>query len=121
MSGYARLDELDNCYPLLRLNECFSAKRSQETQKLKDILFLLQSSFYLIYKHCTVAQLHLIPYLIYFRQNTTDEERRSELAMFKTLTEKATDCLNFSYPGRLYRYSILKNGGCFIASCSFNS
>ncbi|KTD55962.1 hypothetical protein Lsai_2092 [Legionella sainthelensi] len=102
MSGYARLDELDNSYPLLRLNECFSAKRSQETQKLKDILFLLQSSFYLLYKHCTVAQLHLIPYLIYFRQNTTDEERRSELAMFKTLTEKATDCLNFFHMQKDY-------------------
>ncbi|KTC88424.1 hypothetical protein [Legionella cincinnatiensis] len=95
MSGYARLDELDNNYPLLRLNESFSAKRTQETQKLKDILFLLQASFYLLYKYCTVAQLHLVPYLIHFRQYTTDEERRSELAIFKTLTEKITDCLNF--------------------------
>ncbi|KTD10901.1 hypothetical protein Lgra_1867 [Legionella gratiana] len=95
MSGYARMDELDNNYPLLRLNECFSAKRPQETQKLKEILFLLQASFYLIYKHCTVAQLHLIPYLIYFRHHTTDEERRSELALFKTLTQKTADCLTF--------------------------
>lgn len=95
MSGYAGLDELDNSYPLLRLNEGFSARRSQEIHKLKDILFLLQSSFYLLYKHCTVEQLHLIPYLIYFRHHTTDEERRSELAIFKTLTEKTADCLKF--------------------------
>ncbi|KTD60304.1 hypothetical protein Lsan_2082 [Legionella santicrucis] len=95
MSGYARPDELDNNYPLLRLNESFSAKRSQETQKLKDIVFLLQSSFYLLYKYCTVAQLRMAPYLIYFRQHTTDEERRSELAIFKTLTEKTAECIKF--------------------------
>lgn len=96
MTGYANKDpqELSN-YPYSQLNKQIEAKRPQELTKLKDILCLLRSSFYLIYHFCTVEQLTLIPYLIYFRNSTTDEERRSELAIFNWLTKKTTGCLDF--------------------------
>lgn len=94
MLGYASIVELDN-YPLERLSKNFSANYSHEVQKLKEILFLLQTSFYLLYNQCTVGQIQLIPYLIDYRYHTTDEERRSERAIVKMLTQKTTDCLDF--------------------------
>ncbi|AMP90765.1 hypothetical protein [Legionella pneumophila] len=96
MTGYANKDphSLD-IYPHSQLNKQIEAKRPQELAKLKDILCLLRASFYLIYHYCTIEQLALIPYLIYFRNPTTDEERRSELAIFNWLTQKTADCLEF--------------------------
>lgn len=94
MTGYAEISKLDN-YPLLRLNAAIEARRPQETDKFKDIIFLLRTAFYLIHHQCTVKQLALMPHLIYFRYPTTDEERRSELAIFNCLTTKIVPCLEF--------------------------
>ncbi|HAT1867041.1 TPA: hypothetical protein JAZ42_06625 [Legionella pneumophila] len=96
MTGYANKDpqSLDT-YPYAQLNKQIEARRPQELAKLKDILCLLRSGFYLIHHCCTIEQLALIPYLIYFRNPTTDEERRSELAIFNWLIQKPADCLEF--------------------------
>ncbi|AMQ29207.1 TPA: lpg2828 family Dot/Icm T4SS effector [Legionella pneumophila] len=96
MTGYANKDpqSLDT-YPHSPLNKQIEARRPQELAKLKDILCLLRAIFYLIHHCCTIEQLTLIPYLIYFRNPTTDEERRSELAIFNWLIQKPADCLEF--------------------------
>lgn len=91
---YAELDELKN-YPVAKLNEKIIANRPQEIEKLQDIIFLLRSTFYLMYQHCTLEQLALMPALIYFRIPTTDEERRSELAIFNWLTKDINACVQF--------------------------
>ncbi|HAT8178856.1 TPA: hypothetical protein JA361_05130 [Legionella pneumophila] len=96
MTGYANKEPQSlYIYPHSQLNKQIEAKRPQELAKLKDILCLLRSIFYFIHHCCTIEQLALIPYLIYFRNPTTDEERRSELAIFNWLTQKPTDCLEF--------------------------
>lgn len=94
MTGYADVEELDN-YPQLTLTDKISKKRPQEQQKLEDIIFFLRAAFYLIQKHYTQEQLTLMPFLIYFRPQTTDEERRSELALFEWLHHQKANCLNF--------------------------
>ncbi|MCW8398371.1 hypothetical protein OQJ26_06155 [Legionella sp. PATHC038] len=94
MLGYAEVSQLEH-YPFLKLNEKITANRRQEIEKLEDIMFLLRSVFYLMYRHCTSKQLALIPSLIYFRYHTTDEERRSELAIFNWLTQHTLECTQF--------------------------
>ncbi|AWN73648.1 hypothetical protein LEAN103870_10285 [Legionella anisa] len=93
MLGY--MDPTENGYPFVRLHAGIAARMPQEITKIKDIMFLLRSAFYLIYKYCTVEQLTLMPFLIYFRNLTTDEERRSELAIFNYLTQNTADCIEF--------------------------
>lgn len=92
--GYANAKALD-AYPQLTLTDKISKKEPQEQAKLEDIIFFLRAAFYLIQKHCTQEQLTLLPFLIYFRPLTTDEERRSELAIFEWLYHQKANCLNF--------------------------
>ncbi|CAM2962630.1 Uncharacterised protein [Legionella steigerwaltii] len=94
MLSYAAVEELEN-YPFLKLKQKIVANKRQEIEKLKDIIFLLRSIFYLMYKHCTLEQIALMPSLIYFRYPTTDEERRSELAIFNWLTKHPIECTKF--------------------------
>ncbi|PWY57026.1 hypothetical protein DGG96_01135 [Legionella qingyii] len=93
MLGYKERSEND--YPLLRLNAGTTSEKPQVIVKMKDVLFLLRTLYYLIYKYCTVEQLTLIPFLIHFRSHTTDEERRSELAIFNWLTQNTDECIKF--------------------------
>ncbi|MCE0722999.1 hypothetical protein [Legionella resiliens] len=93
MLGYR--ESTEDGYPFVKLYAGIAAHMPQETVKIKDIMFLLRSAFYLIYKNCTVEQLTLMPFLIYFRNFTTDEERRSELAIFDYLTQNTIDCIEF--------------------------
>ncbi|MDR3502145.1 MAG: hypothetical protein P4L79_06130 [Legionella sp.] len=92
--GYADSKTLDN-YPQLKLMDKISKKRPQEQEKLEDIIFFLRAIFYLIQKHYTQEELTLLSFLIYFRPLTTDEERRSELAIFEWLYHQKANCLNF--------------------------
>lgn len=94
LTGYADAKDLDN-YPHLTLTDKISKKRPQEQQKLENIIFFLRAAFYLIQKHYTQEQLTLLPFLIYFRPHTTDEERRSELATFEWLRHQKANCLSF--------------------------
>ncbi|WP_131794224.1 hypothetical protein [Fluoribacter gormanii] len=93
MLGYE--ERRENGYPLVRLNAGTTSEKPQVIVKMKDVLFLLRALFYLIYRYCTVEQLNLIPFLIYFRSHTTDEERRSELAIFNWLTQNTNECIRF--------------------------
>ncbi len=93
MLGYANHNEAD--YPFVKLNAGIAAQKPQEIAKIKDIMFLLRSVFYLISRYCTLEQLTLMPFLIDFRYSTTDEERRSELAIFNWLTQNTAECLEF--------------------------
>lgn len=101
MLGYAGKNEGDR-YPLEALNTKIQFKNVHEIEKLKDIMFLLRSIFYLIYHHCTVKQFTLLPFLIYFRTSSTEEERRSELAIFNSLSQKTAECLNFFHDNSIY-------------------
>lgn len=92
--GYAHAKTLDD-YPQLTLMDKISKKRPQEQEKLENIIFFLRATFYLIHKHYTQEQLTILPFLIYFRSKTTDEERRSELAIFEWLYHQKANCLNF--------------------------
>lgn len=92
--GYADAKALD-IYPQLTLTDKISKRRPQEQEKLENIIFFLRAAFYLIQKHYTQEQLTLVPFLIYFRPLTTDEERRSELAIFEWLYHQKANCLNF--------------------------
>jgi hypothetical protein len=94
MIGYAEKGQLD-AYPFLKLDQQIAAKRPQEIAKLKDAMVLLRASLYLIHRYCTVEQLDLLPFLIYFRYHTTAEEQRSELAIFNWLTKKSGDSIIF--------------------------
>ncbi|KTC89627.1 hypothetical protein OQJ18_08405 [Fluoribacter dumoffii] len=94
MLGYAENHELEN-YPFSKLSQKISANRPQEIEKIEDIMFLLRTLFYLMHKHCTVEQIALLPSLIHFRYPTTDEERRSELAIFNWLTQQVSGCAQF--------------------------
>lgn len=94
MIGYAEKTNLDN-YPFAKLNAAVAAKNPQHIEKLKHILFLIRTILYLTHHYCTQEQLALLPYLIYFRYPTTDEERRSELALLQNLTENITENLAF--------------------------
>lgn len=85
----------DEGYPFVKLHAEIAARRPQELAKIKDIIFLLRASFYLIYRYCTIEQLALMPSLIYFRDVTTDEERRSECAIFSYLAKNTADCIEF--------------------------
>ncbi len=92
--GYAEVKTL-NTYPQFTLIDTISKKRPQEKEKLGNIIFFLRMAFYLIQKHCSPEQLVLMPFLIYFRRSTTDEERRSELAIFNWLFHQKAKCLTF--------------------------
>lgn len=102
MLSYAKQQELDD-YTLGKLSNLIQAKRPQEKEKLDDILFYLRTIFYLIHRYCTAEQLALLPFLIHFRTATTDEERRSELAIFKCLDEHIIECIKFFLA---HKYSI---------------
>ncbi|STY28640.1 Uncharacterised protein [Legionella wadsworthii] len=93
MLGYK--EQAEEGYPWLRLNQFIVDQKPQELPKIKDIMFLLRGAFYLMYRFCTVEQLALLPFLIYFRHPTTDEERRSELAIFNWLDQKPAHCVDF--------------------------
>lgn len=93
MLGYMMPTE--DGYPFVKLDAGITAHMPQEITKIKDIMFLLRAAFYLIYKYCTVEQLKLMPFLIYFRNPTTDEERRSEFAIFDYLTQNTAGCIEF--------------------------
>lgn len=101
MLGYAEQQELGE-YPLGKLDNKIKAKKIQEKEKLEDIIFLLRTIFYLIHRYCTTEQLALLPFLIHFRTSTTDEERRSELAIFNCLNENITESLKFFLAHKYY-------------------
>jgi hypothetical protein len=58
----------------------------QQRQRQNESVVLLASIYYLIFHHCSVEQLRLLPHLIYFRLETTNEERRSETAILNYLS-----------------------------------
>ncbi|WP_454785233.1 hypothetical protein [Legionella sp. WA2024007413] len=93
MLGYKEVTE--NNYPLERLNARISSEKPQVIANIKDVMFLLRTIFYLIHRYCTFEQCSLLPSLIYFRSHTTDEERRSELAIFNWLTQNTVECTQF--------------------------
>ncbi len=101
MLGYAEQQELSD-YPLGKLGNKIEAKKIQEKEKLEDIIFLLRTIFYLIHRYCTAEQLALLPFLIHFRTSTTDEERRSELAIFNCLNENIKENLRFFLAHKYY-------------------
>lgn len=93
MLGY--MEPAEKGYPFVKLHAGIAAQKPQELAKIKDIMFLLRASFYLLYRYCTVEQLALMPFLIYFRDVTTEEERRSECAIFNYLSQNSADCIEF--------------------------
>ncbi|CEG59414.1 protein of unknown function [coiled-coil domain] [Legionella micdadei] len=88
--GYAKKDEFD--YPISHLPE---KPLPQQIFNFREIVILLSSIFYLIFHHCTVDQLKILPFLIYFRLNTTDEERCSEQAILSFLSTRIVESQAF--------------------------
>lgn len=99
--GHIEEKELDY-YPAQQLKKRITEKLHQEIVKTEDIIYFIRAAFYLIYHYCTTEQLELLPYLIYFRAKTTDEERRSELAIFIWLQQNPKTCLNFFVESQKY-------------------
>ncbi|CDZ76118.1 hypothetical protein BN59_00383 [Legionella massiliensis] len=95
MMGYADKGSTDN-YPLKHLQQRKQQFQSRyEIGKFKAIYALLGTAFYLIHHYCTAEQLELLPYLIHYRALTTDEERRSETAIVKSIINNPLDFQNF--------------------------
>ncbi len=88
MLGYVQKQE-DQDYPF-----AFLASKIQSIEHLRKAFLIegikskvtsLAALFYLLYHHCSPAQLAILPRLIKYRVNTTDEEIRSETAVVMTL------------------------------------
>ncbi|KTD17944.1 hypothetical protein [Legionella jordanis] len=96
MLGYADPDELAS-YPLGKLAAHISERRhlGHEFEKLKSIVTILAMLYKLVDNYCTAEQIELLPKLLRVRLGTTDEEIRSEQALFFCLTERKLHCLNF--------------------------
>ncbi|MFT4059755.1 MAG: hypothetical protein QM652_09420 [Legionella sp.] len=92
--GYT-IPEASEHYPWQRLEEKIKGSISHEQEKAEDNISLLRIIFHLLYHRYTAEQLELIPYLIFYYPATTDEERKSEIAIFNWLYKNAPNCLEF--------------------------
>ncbi|MCL9684850.1 hypothetical protein [Legionella maioricensis] len=97
MLGYAEKQEEN--YPFSRLTSKIdlveNLKKSFLIDGVKSIVTSLAVLFYLHYHHCSPAQLAILPHLIKYRINTTDEERRSETAVVTALGHAPQKALIF--------------------------
>lgn len=86
--GYADRGKLAQ-YPLCSLQNTIDRIEKQKMRQLIDGFTFTASAFtilfYILYHHCSQAQLVLLPSLITFRKHTTDEEVRSETALLETM------------------------------------
>ncbi|KTD18713.1 Uncharacterised protein [Legionella lansingensis] len=88
MLGYAQEGKLAD-YPLGKIREIIATYLPpHEKDKYKNIITMLVSLFLLLNQHCSDDQLDILPQLIDSRPLTTDEERRSELAIVQCLTKR---------------------------------
>lgn len=87
VTKYAEATNLSN-YPISSFPE---NPLPQQRQRQKESVILLASIYYLIFHYCSTEQLRLLPYLIDFRLDTTDEERRSEKAILNYLSTRILD------------------------------
>ncbi|MDI9818967.1 MULTISPECIES: hypothetical protein [unclassified Legionella] len=94
--GYADKNQLDD-YPLGHMATAIRSLQEQrkEADKVKSSVTMLAVIFYLINHYCTAEQLDLLPQLIHYRVNTTDEERRSEQAIVRCIADQPLACQNF--------------------------
>lgn len=96
MMGYAGKEELDSYLEsyLSKQKLLFSNPRnsylSVQFAPVINTIFML---FYLFYHHCNEKQLALLPLLIKYRTNTTDEEIRSETALLRALNKNPLECI----------------------------
>ncbi|QRN02428.1 hypothetical protein GH742_00215 [Legionella sp. MW5194] len=82
--GYAEHEEMD-CYPSARLKNRAKNTSPGAKANLDMSLTSMAALFYLLYYQTSEARVALIPFLIHYRERTTDEERRSESAMLRFL------------------------------------
>lgn len=104
---YAETTNLSD-YPISSLPE---KPLPQQQHRLKESVVLLASIYYLIFHYCSVEQLKLLPHLIYFRLETTDEERRSEQAIFNYLSTRILDSQLFFKKQRAFDSRAIKEFG----------
>lgn len=87
-SGYAERNSLAQ-YPLLSFRTTIEhIEQDKKKHLIEGFTFTATAfamMFYLLYHHCSKAQLVLLPSLITFRVNTTAEEIRSETALIETM------------------------------------
>ncbi|KTD45918.1 hypothetical protein Lrub_2715 [Legionella rubrilucens] len=82
--GYAEHEEMD-CYPSARLKKRAESSSPGAKANLDMSITSMAALFYLLYYQTSEARVELIPFLIDYRERTTDEERRSESAMLRFL------------------------------------
>ncbi|MDX1836182.1 hypothetical protein DIZ81_02880 [Legionella taurinensis] len=82
--GYAEHEEM-GCYPSARLKKRAKSTSPGAKANLDMSISSMAALFYLLYYQTSEERAALIPFLIYYRDRTTDEERRSESAMLRLL------------------------------------
>lgn len=80
-------------YPYARLREKFN--QPQESDKLTKFTSLFCALFWVLHVHCNPQQKKLVQYLIYYRANTTNNERVSEAAIACSILNIDKNCKNF--------------------------
>jgi hypothetical protein len=92
MIGYADRFALEG-YPLSKLEQQITRaeqlKQSHTLDVCKARVTALSVIFYIFYHHCSERQREILPHLLHYRTPTTDEERRSEKALIRTLVNNA--------------------------------
>ncbi len=105
MLGYAEKTEVSH-YPFSRLTSKIelidSLRKEFLIDGVKGIVTSLSVLFYLLYHYCSPEQLAILPWLIKYRVNTTDEERRSETAVVTTLSNDPQQALDFFRAREMY-------------------
>lgn len=84
--GYAEHSEVDS-YPSERLKRRSESTSPGAKASLDRSITSMAALLYLLYYQTSGEQAELIPFLIYYREQTTDEERRSESAMLRFLRD----------------------------------
>lgn len=103
--GYAEHSEVDS-YPSERLKRRSKSPSPGAKANLDMSITSMAALLYLLYYQTSEEQAELIPFLIYYREQTTDEERCSESAMLRflrntphqaaLLIEQMAHCINYS-------------------------
>ncbi|CEG56150.1 hypothetical protein [Legionella fallonii] len=86
--GYAEKDGIDKYpFPFLEvtIQRIEKEKRGHLIEGFSFIATSFAMMFYLLYHHCSKEQWAILPQLIKYRANTTDEEIRSETAMITNM------------------------------------
>lgn len=97
MMAYARENELNTYLEIyIQKNQQYieARKNTHLIPQFKTVITSLHILFYLFYHHLNDNQIALLPLLIKYRPNTTDEEIRSETALIAAFNDNPEACLD---------------------------